>query len=359
MLIDTDAALATACQRWRAAPWLAVDTEFVREQTYQAQLCLIQISDGEFAGVVDVLAVDDLAPLLALLYQPDVTTVFHSGSQDLEIFVQLRGAVPAPLFDTQIAAALLGDGEQLGYAALVERRLGVTLDKSLTRTDWSRRPLHPAEIDYAAADVVHLAQLYPMLRDALESCGRLDWLQEECAALTDPSLYETRPQDAWQRLRGLQRLTPSAQQIAARLAAWREAEAAARNRPRKWVLADDALYRIAERQPADLVALEKLQLLPPKTLARHGATLLGLIGEALAQPARPILSTAALDETQKAQLKALRQRLESKAEHLGLPPSMLATRTDLERWLREGETAAIPLRRGWRRRVAADVLATA
>lgn len=359
MLIETTDSLTLACAKWSRAPWLVLDTEFVREQTYYAQLCLIQISDGAEPAVLDVLSIDDISPLLDLLYRRDTIKVFHSGSQDLEIFAQLRDAVPQPLFDTQIAAALLGEGDQLGYAALVERHLGVTLDKSLTRTDWSRRPLRPAEIDYAAEDVRHLAVLYPLLRDELATRGRLGWLEEECTRISDPALYHTRPEDAWRRLRSLHHLPAESRAGAAALAAWREREAMACNRPRKWMLADDALYRLAERRPDSLAALEKLHVLPPKSLARHGEALL----EALARTdgtgaAAAISMPEALDEAQKKRLSTLRGRLDACAKRLDIPASMLATRADLERWVRLGNDAGIPLQSGWRHAVSEELLGT-
>ncbi len=358
MLTETADSLITACAKWAQAPWLALDTEFVREQTYYAQPCLIQVDDGTDPAVVDVLSIDDLSPLLDLLYRRDSIKVFHSGSQDLEILAQLRGAVPQPLFDTQIAAALLGEGDQLGYAALVQRRLGVTLDKSLTRTDWSRRPLRPAEIDYAAEDVRHLAVLYPMLRDELAARDRLGWLEEECARIANPALYRTRPEDAWRRLRSLQRLPAAAQTAAMALAAWREREAMARNRPRKWILADDALYRLAERWPDTFAALKELQILPPKSLARHGQALLEVLAQT--DPGSVVITVPeALDGTQKKRVLALREQLNACAKRLDIPASMLATRTDLERWVRLGNAAEIPLQNGWRREATEELLQAA
>lgn len=356
MLIATQDALHTACQRWTEAPWLALDTEFVRERTYYPQLCLIQVSDGTEPAVVDTLGVDDLSPLLELLYRDNTVKVFHSGSQDLEIFAQLRDAVPQPLFDTQIAAALLGEGDQLGYAALVERRLGITLDKSLTRTNWARRPLRPAEIDYAAEDVRHLATLYPQLREELARCGRLAWLEEECARIANPELYRTAPEAAWQRLRTLHRQPPTARAAAMALAAWREREAMARNRPRKWILADDALYTLAERRPQTVDQLESLHALPPKMLARHGKTLLEVLAQAgdFETPGMP--NQSPLDAAQKKRFNAVRERLGACAKRLRIPASLLANRAELEQWVRYGESANIPLQQGWRREAAQGVL---
>ena len=201
--IDTPAALTAAIARWAGRDWLTVDTEFLRIDTYRPKLCLVQVGDGQDAWVIDAIAIADLGPLFARLADPATVKVFHAAAQDLEIFAQLTGGCPAPVFDTQLAAALLGLGDQLGYAGLAEKRLGVSIDKSLSRTDWSKRPLRQAEIDYAAADVVHLATLYPPLRAELVARGREAWLLEDARRMVDPATYETRPDDAYKRLRGL------------------------------------------------------------------------------------------------------------------------------------------------------------
>lgn len=357
LLADPDA-LASACQRWHKAPWLALDTEFLREDTYYPKLCLIQVGDGRDNVCIDAVALpgEQLRPLLDSLLDGATAKVFHAASQDLEIFVQLQGGTPQPLFDTQVAAALLGYGDQLGYAALVEKLLGVKLDKSLTRTDWSRRPLSAAELAYAADDVRYLGEIYPRLRDQLAARGRLAWLEEDCLRLADPARYRNPPESAWRRLKGLARLPPPAQRAAAALAAWREQVAQERNRPRKWILDDDPLYRLAERRPGDRAQLEALQVLPPKTLERHAAALLEVIARAAGDSAPLALEEAPLDEAQKGRLKQLLERLRALGEALAVPPSLLAPRGDVETLLRRGAEAEMPLLRGWRREVAGEEL---
>lgn len=352
--IDTPEALAEHCQRWATRPWLAVDTEFVRVDTYYPKLCLIQIGDGETSCCVDTLAIADLTPLLDVLYRPDILKLFHAAGQDLEIFVRLRGACPTPLFDTQTAATLLGLGDQLGYAGLVEKLLGITVDKSLSRTDWLRRPLREPEIAYAADDVRHLAVIYPLLYQQLAERDRLAWLAEDCARQSNAALYRTEPVDAWERLKGLARLPARAQAVAASLAQWRETEAQERDRPRKWILDDDALYRLAERQPQSLVQMEELQVLPPKTLARHGEALLGVIAQAADRAALP--PQEELDATGKAKLQSLQAELRTLADALGVPASFIAPRNDLIALMRERAQAHIPLLLGWRREVAGNAL---
>ncbi|MDB5976056.1 MAG: rnd [Nevskia sp.] len=357
-LLVTADQLAGACDNWRKAPWLALDTEFLREDTYYPKLCLVQIGDGVDNICIDAVALpgEALRSLLDLLHASDVAKVFHAASQDLEIFAQLEGRTPQPLFDSQVAAALLGYGDQLGYAALVEKLLGVKLDKSLTRTDWSRRPLNAAELAYAADDVRYLGEIYPRLLEELVSRGRLQWLQEDCLRLGDPARYRNPPEAAWRRLKGLARLPPPAQRAAAALAAWRERVAQERNRPRKWILDDDPLYRLAERRPTSREQLEGLHVLQPKTLERHAAALLEVIAGAAGEGAPLALEEALLDDAQKGKLKQLLERLRGLGETLGVPPSLLGPRSDVEAVLRHGTAADVPLLRGWRREVAGDAL---
>lgn len=351
-LISTADELNRHCAHWATRPWLAVDTEFVRVDTYYPKLCLIQISDGETHHCVDVLALDDLSPLWQVLHHPHILKVLHAASQDYEIFVQLTGRCPAPLFDTQTAATLLGIGDQLGYAGLIEKMLGLAVDKSLSRTDWSRRPLSAAELAYAAADVEHLAQIYPRLHQQLADAGRLAWLAEDCARACRAENYITEPADAWQRLKGLARLRPESQQTAAALAHWREEEAQSRNRPRKWILDDEPLYRIAERQPLDLATLEQLQILPPKTLAKHGTVLVQLVQQALAQGPAALAQDTELSGEQKSRLQSLQAQIRAKAETLTIPASTLAPKADLIELCLRGSAAQIPLLQGWRREAA-------
>jgi ribonuclease D len=335
-----------------------VDTEFVRDDSYYPKPCLIQIGNGQEDVCVDTIALDAsaLKPLFATLASTSVVKVFHSASQDLELFVQLTGDCPRPLFDTQLAASLLGEGDQLGYAALVERRLGVKLDKSLTRTDWSRRPLSAAELAYAAADVRYLAQLYPQLRDELAAAGRLVWLEEDCTRLTDPQRYFNPPEEAWRRLKGIGRLEASAQRVAAELASWREIVAQQRNRPRKWILEDEPLYRLAERRPRSEEQLADLKLLPPKTLSRHGSALLEVIA-GVRHDAHPLAEEdPPLIDTQKAKLQKLQEWLRQRAASLNIPPSLLAPRADVEAIVRRGGEAGVPLLEGWRAEVAGSEL---
>lgn len=358
VVIDTPELLDRALHRWRDAAALALDTEFIREQTYYPQLCLVQVGDGGEPACIDPLAGLELAPLFALLEQAATPKLFHAASQDLEIFVRLRGRCPEPLFDTQVAAALLGYGEQLGYAGLIEKLTGIRLDKSLSRTNWARRPLSSAEIAYAADDVRHLAAVQPRLEHELRERGRLDWLREDCAALADPARYRPSPQTEWKRLKGLARLAPVAQNVAARLAAWREVLAEQRDRPRRWILADEAIYALAERRPQTRQQLADLQVLPPKSLERHGDALLALIAEAVHADEPPLALDTRADDKEKARLKRMLERARAIATELGIPSSLLASRSDIEALAEAREAAPIALLRGWRREVAGLELLT-
>lgn len=354
--IATQAELDACIEPWSRAPFLALDTEFVREQTYYAQLCLVQIGDGRTSACIDPLAGLDLGALWTCVMQSAHPRVFHAAGQDLEILIQLTQRAPANLFDTQIAASLLGLGDQMGYAALVEQRLGIVIDKSLARTPWARRPLSPRELAYAADDVRHLARIYPDLRQELEQRGRLDWLLEDCAALADPARYRPDPEREWRRLKGLARLGRSAQHVAASLAAWRDTLGEQRNRPRRWILPDDALYALAERQPQTPEQLANLQALPPKTLERHGQALIELIAQARRLEAPPLIEDARPDDARKQRLKRLQDALRATADALGVSASLLANRADIETLAASGADADIALLRGWRRAAAGEAL---
>ena len=352
-LIQAPEVLAQFLERWKEAPWLAVDTEFVREETYYGQLCLVQVSDGTTHACIDALALD-LKPLWEFLLRPELLKVLHSAGQDLELFVQHAGHCPRPLFDTQIAAALLGHGEQLGYAALVERRLGVAVDKSLSRTDWSKRPLPEPALVYAADDVRHLSAIYPSLRDELAKRGRLEWLEAEGARLTEASRYKPDPARAWRSLKGLGRLAPEAQQRAAKLVTWRETEAMARNRPRRWILDDPSILQMASRVPDSVENLAKIEGVSARRIERSGADLIELLKE-------PVEAVALIDDAretpeQRAKTQALLDHLRTRALELEVAATLVATRSDIERLVREGPGAAVPLLSGWRRELLGNEL---
>ncbi|MFO1260185.1 MAG: ribonuclease D [Sphingomonadaceae bacterium] len=249
-LITDSKDLASLCERLSRSSWVAVDTEFMRENTYWPELCLVQIADEHEAAAIDPKAPGlDMTPLLDLMVNnEDVLKVFHAGGQDLEIIYNLTGKTPHPLFDTQIASMALGLGEQIGYGNLVDAWMGVVLDKGARFTDWSRRPLDKRQIDYAIGDVTYLIQLFPMMLEKLRATGRGDWLDDEMERIGDPSNYENKPEDAWQRVRISSRKPDVLGRLKA-LAAWRETEARDKNIPRGRIVKDETLADMASHPP--------------------------------------------------------------------------------------------------------------
>ncbi|MEY3984876.1 MAG: ribonuclease [Pseudomonadota bacterium] len=249
-LVTTTEALAELCDRWAQSPFIAVDTEFMRENTYWPDLCLIQVADEKDAAAIDPKADGlDLQPLLNLLTDnEDVLKVVHAGGQDIEIICNLTGKTPHPMFDTQIAAMALGQGEQVGYSNLVDSWLGIQLDKGARFTDWARRPLEQRQIDYAIGDVTHLAAIFPQMLEKLRKTGRGVWLNDEMERIADPSNYVTDPQTAWKRVKVSSRKPDVLGRLKA-LAAWREVEARGKNIPRGRIMKDETLADVAMHPP--------------------------------------------------------------------------------------------------------------
>lgn len=278
--IDDASGLARFCAALADSDCCAIDTEFVRESTYYPELALIQIASRDRLACIDPLALDDLAPLAGLLARPDLLKVFHSPSQDLEILYQRFGEVPAPLFDTQLAAAVLGYNHQVSYADLVQQVTGVQLEKKHTRANWTRRPLSREELDYAMDDVRYLLAVYDELEQRLVASRRRAWIEKDLRAMTVPANYEVDPEQLWRRLRGVQKLKGEKLKIASELCRWREHLAQRQNRPRRWIVKDDAIIEIARQKPADMKALSRIPELPDKTAKRHGDTLLEIVAAA-------------------------------------------------------------------------------
>ncbi len=263
-LITTSAQLADFCSRLAKAPYVIVDTEFMRENTYYPDLCLVQLSDGKEAAAVDPKAEGiDLKPMLDLMTDnEDVLKVFHAGGQDIEIFYNLTGRTPHPMFDTQIAAMALGQGEQIGYSNLVDLWLGIQLDKGARFTDWSRRPLDKRQLDYAVADVTHLAEIFPMMLEKLKETGRGQWLDHEMERISDIENYRNEPEKAWERVK-IQSRKPEVLGRVRALAAWRELEARRKNIPRGRIMKDETLGDIASHPPKTQTELPKVRGLSP------------------------------------------------------------------------------------------------
>ena len=280
VFIDSGPDLDRLCRQLHGCAWLAVDTEFERTNTYYPELCLLQVVGNGITAVIDPLAIPDLEPLYGVLYDPTITKVFHAARQDFEIFFHIKGELPVPLFDTQIAASLLGYDKQTSYANLVRDILGVELDKSQTRTNWKRRPLSRNQLNYAADDVIYLGQVYELLLARLTESGQLSLLDEESKALARPELYQPDPENMWLKIREARRLTGNILAVLQQLASWREITARAENRPRQWVLHDNTLVAMARLLPASRDDLSRIKGVNERVLKRHGDTLLDIIGAA-------------------------------------------------------------------------------
>ena len=258
-LLSTTAEVAALCTELAREPYVAVDTEFMRDRTYWPKLCLVQLAGAKRHAAIDPLATDiDLAPLFALMADPHVLKVFHAARQDIEVFHRLTGEVPTPLFDTQLAAMVCGYGEEVGYETLVSQIAKGRVDKSSRFTDWSRRPLSAQQLAYALGDVIHLRVIYERLRRQLEQTGRSDWVAEELADLTDPAIYRQPLGEAWKRIKVRSR-DPRFLAVLRALATWREAEAQRRDLPRNRVIRDDLLLEVAANRPTSVEQLAKLR----------------------------------------------------------------------------------------------------
>ena len=346
-LIATPQELQALCNGLRAEPWIALDTEFMRERTYYAKLCLVQIATPSVIACVDPLALPNLDPLLELLYDPRVLKVLHSARQDLEVFFDLRGALPAPVFDTQVAAAFLGFDDQVGYAALVQAITGVKLDKAHTRANWATRPLLAEYLRYAEDDVRYLRDVYLHLQERLVETGRQAWLVDEFAHLVDPALYRNAPSQAWRRIKNGHQLAPAAQNILQALSTWREHMAQTQDLPRSWVLRDPVMFDIARTRPQTRAQLAAIRDLDEKTAKKWSGDILEIVNTHNTPPAQtlwapPVPMTPA--QTQMCQQMAA--LLDTTARANQLSPAAVATRRDLQHLIM-GRTD-VPLLQGWR-----------
>lgn len=350
-LITESSELEAFCRAVAGEAFITVDTEFIREKTYYPKLCLIQIAGSERAGLIDPLADGiDLAPVFALMRKADLLKVFHSGRQDIEIFYQLSGDIPTPLFDTQIAAAVCGYGESAGYEALVSQIVGLSIDKSSRFTDWSARPLSEKQLAYALSDVTHLRTVYEALRLKIEAGGRESWIAEEHASLSDPTLYRPDPDQAWMRLRA-GNLRPKQMAALRELARWREIEAKTADVPRGRIVRDEALVELAHtlpRKAEDIAALRNVSGGLPK---RHIPAILEAVERALALPASaypPAAKSRRGGRDAAGLLSMLQLLLKVEAERAGVAASLIASKDELETIALSGLASAPGLAHGWR-----------
>ncbi len=342
------------CDSASKSDFLSIDTEFKWEKTYWPQLCLIQMAVRGSVAVVDTLENKDLQPLSALFANSEQLKIFHAAQQDLEVF-QLSGFENfSSLFDCQIAAALIGFDEQIGYATLVSKLLNIDLDKSQTRTDWTKRPLSAAQMDYAVNDVRYLKDLCDIMESELRKLGRYHWLQEDCSRLHSGVSLQMRCSRAWGRVKGFARLSDEHLSNLASLANWRERLAQEKNLPRNWVLQDSELMSLASNKPSDLSQLAKLLPGHEAMIRQHGFSLLGALEEEAIKAWSGLRRPAVLSPEERKWVKAKKIVVKEKAKDLNLRPSILCSSSDLTSIAR-GE---IPLRlsSGWRTQFLSAVL---
>ncbi len=350
-LIASTSDLAAVCQRLASHAFVTVDTEFLRETTFWPKLCVVQLASEAEAVAVDALAPDiDLAPFFDLMRDPKVVKVFHAARQDLEIIWHLGGFVAAPLFDTQVAAMVCGFGDQVSYEQLAGSLAGAHIDKSSRFTDWSRRPLSPAQLEYAIADVTHLRTVYVKLLAKLEKNGRLDWLGEEMSILTSPDTYRQPPERAWERLKTRIR-KPRDLAVLIEVAAWREREAQSRDVPRSRVLKDEAVGEVALAAPRTVEELGRLRTIPQGfERSRVGADILAAVEAGLARdPAGlPAMHKERSNSSAGATVQLLKVLLQATSEHKGVAAKIIASVDDLEAIATDHADDRAVLR-GWRR----------
>ncbi len=354
-IITTNQALQDFCTTAAQSSFVCVDTEFMRESTFYSILCLIQAATDTDEVIIDPMADDlDLTPFLELMKDQSLVKVMHAARQDLEIFYHIMGTVPAPVFDTQIAAMALGFGESVGYQSLVKGRLNRNLDKGARFTDWSKRPLSEKQCRYALADVTHLRDLYPGMVDELQERGRLTWLEEEMQAQLDPELYRDNPEKAWERLK----LRSHKREYLAALkavAAWRERKAIDRNIPRRRIMKDDVLYNIAQQRPRTLKGLINMRGIPKGFERSDTAQLLindlNYALDNLDSYAPPKPKVQHMPPNQGPTIEMLRTLLRIRTEYVDIAPRLVASNRDIEQIAAFGERADVPALTGWRRAV--------
>jgi ribonuclease D len=354
--ITTTSELAATCSRMTAHPFVTVDTEFLRETTYYPLLCVAQMASPEEAVVIDTLAPGiDLTPFYALMANEKVMKVFHAARQDIEIVWHAAKLIPHPIFDTQVAAMVLGYGDSISYDQLVQRITGDTLDKSHRFTDWTRRPLSSAQLSYAISDVTHLRDVYLALVDDLQRRDRADWVEDEMGVLTSPDTYRMEPENAWQRLKTRVR-KPKELAVLIEVAAWREREAQSRDVPRSRVLKDEVIADIAVQAPTTTEKLKHLRSLPKGfERSRWGEAIVAAVERGLARdmkalPLQPRTQPAANGAAVVELLKVL-LRMISERHHVAA--KVIATVDDLER-IAADDNAKVPALAGWRRELVGD-----
>lgn len=349
--VATDEALRSCCEHWLTLPLVAIDTEFMRTDTYYPEPALLQVFDGEQNTLIDPLAVEDFEPLKRVLTEPGVVKALHACSEDIEVFSRLLGVVPTPLFDTQIASAFCGLGYSRGYAALVEILLHTNLPKEETRSDWLQRPLTEAQTEYAACDVEYLFRIYHILHEQLTANGRLAWVLEDCQTLVAQVLKMQAPAEAYQRYKGAWRLAPRNLALLMHLASWREQLAQHKNIPRGRIVDNKSLYTIAEKMPKHIAQLRNIDTMREGMIRRYGEQLVAMVQVAAGLGQKQLPTSLTRPPTGEAQkkLKRLRLELDTLAQTMAIAPEALANRRDLETLVSLTDSDPAPLHlTGWR-----------
>ncbi|NVJ99242.1 MAG: ribonuclease D [Alphaproteobacteria bacterium] len=351
-ITDTEE-LSSLCTRLREAEFVTVDTEFLRDNTYYPKLCLVQVADDEGAFAIDPLAEGlDLKPLLDLLADEKVLKVMHACRQDMEIFYHLMDGLPAPIFDTQVAAMVCGFGDSVGYETLVNKITKAQLDKSARYTDWSKRPLTDTQLSYALGDVTHLRQIYRTLKVELEREDRVSWVDEETAMLRDPGLYFVNPDEAWQRLK-VRTNKPRFLGVLKALASWREVQAQERDLPRNRVAKDETLFEIAAHPPKDLAGLDRIRSIPKGfSRSRAGKSLMEALEVGLNMPESelPQIERAKPRPATPPMADLLKVLLKIKCQDARVAARMVASSQELETWAAVPKTD-IRAMHGWRYKI--------
>lgn len=360
--VDTDQRLAELCQGWSQQASIAVDTEFMRVSTFYPIAGLIQIGDGRGCYLIDPLAIKDFEPLRALFINPNVVKVLHACSEDLEVFNHFLGVTPAPLFDTQVAAAFAGYGFSIGYAGLISATLSVDLEKGETRSDWLQRPLSQSQLKYAALDVGYLLIAYGKLLIELENLNRLEWALADCLKLDKQPQSEEAQANAYLKVKAAWRLNSRELAVLQVLSQWREECARERDVPRNRLMKEQTLWDIAKRKPTQESQLYKIDGLLPRVIQSDGAIILDKVEEGLKRDASqlPARLPAPLPPERGDLVKALKAAVRAKAESMNLPPEVLVRKKDYEfivRCAMDGKSYALPENlQDWRGAVVGDLL---
>lgn len=345
-------------ERAKSSSILAIDTEFLREKTYYAKLCLLQLATDDEVVIVDPFAVKNLKGLACLLEDEGIVKLFHAGGQDLEILYREIGVLPKPVFDTQIAAALLGHTLQVGYGVLVHSLCGVSLKKTDSFTDWSRRPLSDSQIEYAADDVIYLREMYFIMKERLEEKGRLAWLENDFAELSEPARYNEDPRVRYKRLKRVSCLSRAQLSAAREVAAWREMEARKRNVPRKWVLTDEQLVEACKREARTVDELFMVRGMRERVATREARAVVALIAKGLDLPSEewPEIDKGSKNEPNvDAHLDLMTALVRLRAKENDIAMQALASHSDLSLVAR-GYTTGVDVLRGWRKAMVGDEL---